>query len=115
MNSNRVSIPAERIEGLILLIRGQRVMLDSDLAKLYEVTTSNLNKAVRRNPERFPSDFMFQLNASEYRSLRFQFGILKRGQHSKCPEGVPLGAGGGEGLKDSKNVMYIYEKHHYPT
>jgi len=58
-------------------------MLDSYLAKLYEVTTSNLNKAVRRNPERFPSDFMFQLNASEYQSLRFQFGILKRGQHSK--------------------------------
>ena len=83
MNSNRVYIPAERIERLILLIRGQRVMLDSDLAKLYEVTTSNLNKAVRRNPERFPSDFMFQLNASEYQSLRFQFGILKRGQHSK--------------------------------
>lgn len=58
-------------------------MLDSDLAKLYGVTTFNLNKAVRRNRERFPDDFMFTLRQEEYRSLRFQIGILKRGRHSK--------------------------------
>ena len=76
-------IPVERIERLILLIRGQKVILDKELAKLYGVTTSNLNKAVKRNIDRFPADFMFQLTSDEYRSLRFQFGILKRGSHSK--------------------------------
>ena len=60
-------------------------MLDSDLAELYEVETFNLNKAVKRNLERFPNDFMFQLSKREAESLRFQFGILKtgRGQHRK--------------------------------
>ncbi len=55
-------IPAERIERRILLIRGHKVLLDSDLATLYRVTTFNLNKAVKRNLDRFPADFMFQLN-----------------------------------------------------
>ena len=58
-------------------------MLDRDLASLYGITTGNLNKAVRRNIDRFPEDFMFQLSKIEYDSLRFQFGILKKGQHSK--------------------------------
>ena len=58
-------------------------MLDHDLAHLYQVTTGNLNKAVKRNRERFPRDFMFRLNEKEYDSLRFQSGILKRGEHSK--------------------------------
>jgi len=52
-------------------------------ADLYEVRTKNLNKAVSRNIESFPADFMFQLTASEYRALRFQFGTLERGAHSK--------------------------------
>lgn len=56
----------------IYSVRGQNVMLDSDLAALYEVPTKSLNLAVRRNLERFPDDFMFQLNAEELRSLRFQ-------------------------------------------
>ena len=68
---------------MILLIRGQRVMLDRDLAALYAVTTGNLNKAVQRNPERFPADFMFQLTPEEAEALRFHFGSLKRGQHFK--------------------------------
>ena len=71
------------LEQKILLIRGKRVMLDRDLAELYEVTVGNLNKAVKRNLTRFPFDFMFQLTAEEYDSLRFQFGILKRGKHAK--------------------------------
>jgi hypothetical protein len=58
-------------------------MLDSDLAELYGVTTGNLNKAVSRNKDRFPMDFMFQLGREEYDSLKFQIGILKRGKHSK--------------------------------
>jgi hypothetical protein len=76
-------IPVERIEKAILLVRGQKVMLDRDLAELYGVTTGNLNKAVKRNLDRFPQDFMFQLRQEEYESLRFQFGILERGWHSK--------------------------------
>ena len=66
------SIPPERIERRILLVRGQKVMIDADLAKLYEVETKELNLAVRRNLDRFPEDFMFQLNALEFRNLRFQ-------------------------------------------
>jgi hypothetical protein len=58
-------------------------MLDRDLAVLYDVSTFNLNKAVKRNFTRFPPDFMFQLKAAEYEALRFQTGILKRGQHAK--------------------------------
>ena len=58
-------------------------MLDRDLAALYGVTTGNLNKAVQRNPERFPPDFMFQLTADEAEALRFHFGSLRRGQHFK--------------------------------
>jgi hypothetical protein len=76
-------IQPEQIEQVILLIRGQRVMLDRDLAALYGVTTGNLNKAVQRNPERFPADFMFQLTLEEAEALRFHFGSLKRGQHFK--------------------------------
>jgi len=57
--------------------------LDRVLAEMYGVTTGNLNKAVRRNLDRFPPDFMFQLKQEEYESLKFHFGILKRGQHSK--------------------------------
>jgi hypothetical protein len=83
MTSKQLPIPAERIEKAILLVRGQKVMLDRDLAELYGVTTGNLNKAVKRNLDRFPPDFMFQLKQGEYESLRFQFGILKKGQHSK--------------------------------
>ncbi|MFH1683622.1 MAG: ORF6N domain-containing protein [Candidatus Margulisiibacteriota bacterium] len=76
-------IPAERIESKIYLIRGQKVMIDRDLAELYRVRTKNLNKAVARNPRRFPSDFMFQLTSEEYEALRFQTGTLKKGHHSK--------------------------------
>jgi ORF6N domain len=69
-----VLIPAERIEKAILLIRGHKVMLDSDLAELYEVETFNLNKAVKRNLNRFPPDFMFQLTVQEFHNLKFQSG-----------------------------------------
>jgi phage regulator Rha-like protein len=76
-------IPAERIHHAILLVRGQKVMLDRDLAALYGVTTFNLNKAVKRNLQRFPADFMFQLTLEEAEASRFQIGILKRGQNIK--------------------------------
>ncbi len=78
---------ADRIESRILLIRGQKVMLDSDLADLYGVEVRTLNQAVHRNLSRFPGDFMFQLTDQENESLRSQFVILKagRGQHRKYP------------------------------
>ncbi|MBI4848244.1 MAG: ORF6N domain-containing protein [Nitrospirae bacterium] len=80
-------MPIEVIERKILLIRGQKVMLDSDLAELYGVETFNLNKAVKRNSERFPDDFMFQLTKEETDSLRFQIGILKTGEQSRSQSG----------------------------
>lgn len=66
-----------KIQNLIYEIRSCKVMLDSDLAKLYGVQTFNLNKAVKRNLSRFPKDFMFQLTKDEYESLIFQIGISK--------------------------------------
>jgi len=69
-------LPSEKILSEILFIRGKKVMLDKDLAELYQVETKNLNKAVKRNMERFPNDFMFQLNREEFENLRFQFGTL---------------------------------------
>ena len=63
----------------IFFVRGTRVMLDADLAQLYGVATKNLNKAVKRNASRFPSDFMFQLSSKDLDSLRFQFGTSKPG------------------------------------
>ena len=66
-----------QIQTMIYEIRGQKVMLDSDLAALYEIETFNLNKAVKRNIERFPSDFMFQLTDDEWNSLRSQFATSK--------------------------------------
>lgn len=70
-------IPSERIERRILLIRGEKVLLDEDLAELYGVKTKNLNKAVGRNRARFPADFMFRLTSAEADSLRFQIGTSK--------------------------------------
>jgi len=78
-------IPIERIARAILVIPGEKVMLDSDLAALYGVTTGNLNKAVKRNAERFPTDFMFQLDAEEVANLKFQFGISSWGGRRRLP------------------------------
>jgi hypothetical protein len=73
------------LETLIYEIRGQKVMLDSDLARIYETKTGALNRAVKRNADRFPSDFVFRLTPRESESLRCQIGTLKlgRGQHRK--------------------------------
>lgn len=77
-------IPNERTVGKIYLIRGKKVMFDRDLAELYAVETKALNRAVKRNKERFPEDFMFQLNKQESDMfLRFQFGILNEETTSK--------------------------------
>src|SRR3989304_6711554 len=73
-------VPVELIEKKIYLVRGQKVMLDSDLAELYEVETRALVQAVKRNIGRFPPDFMFQLNNQEVMTLRSQFVISKSGK-----------------------------------
>ena len=85
MVNKKSLIPVDRIEKAILLIRGQKVMLDADLAELYGVETRVLVQAVKRNLERFPEDFMFQLNKDDVDFLRSQIVTLKkgRGQHSK--------------------------------
>lgn len=94
MSKALVKVPVERVASAILLIRGERVILDRELARLYGVSTKALNQAVRRNFDRFPEDFMFQLTVEEARAwweesrltrLRSQNVTLKqgRGQHIK--------------------------------
>lgn len=73
-------VHSELLASKIHIFRGKRIMIDSDLALLYGVLTKNLNKAVKRNIKRFPSDFMFQLTLEEAESLRFQFGTSKIGR-----------------------------------
>ena len=72
-------IPIEVIERKILLVRGEKVMLDADLAELYGVETKALKRAVKRNIERFPEDFLIQITSEEFESLRCHFGTSKRG------------------------------------
>lgn len=80
MNPKNPITPQLEVENLIYLIRGHRVMLDADLARLYEVETKALNRAVSRNADRFPEDFMFRLTADETESLRCQIGTSKKGR-----------------------------------
>src|SRR5712692_8783239 len=85
MSTKSVTTSPDHIEKSIFLIRGQRVMLDADLANLYGVPIKRLNEQVRRNIRRFPSDFMIRLTREEYNSLRSQFATLHkgRGEHRK--------------------------------
>lgn len=83
--SDSVGVSLSRIAQSIHYVRGQKVMLDTDLARLYRVETKALNRAVMRNRDRFPADFMFQLTVEEEEVLRCQIGTLKagRGKHRK--------------------------------
>ena len=94
------AVLVERVERRIYMIRGHKVMLDSDLAELYGVKTEVLNQAVKRNQERFPQDFMFRLTAEEAESLRSQFVISKQGRggrrylpHAFTEQGVAMLSG----------------------
>jgi len=78
-------VPLEVVERRIVLIRGHKVLLDVHLAELYEVTTGNLNLAVRRNQDRFPEDFMFLLTAAEFENLRLQFASSSWGGRRYLP------------------------------
>ena len=75
MRERKIAVPPERIEKAIPVIRGQKVILDFDLAEIYGVETRRLNEQVRRNIDRFPPDFMFQLNAEEFDNLKSHFAI----------------------------------------
>lgn len=79
--SNEILIPDDIISSKIYLIRKQKVMLDKDLSELYAVETKQLKRQVRRNLERFPDDFMFELNQQEFDNLRSQFGTSSWGSN----------------------------------
>ena len=79
MSKSLARVPIERIEKAILLVRGEKVMLDRDLAALYEIPTKALKQAVRRNIVRFPEDFMFVLDKTEFEAWRSQFVTSKSG------------------------------------
>ncbi len=79
MTSNKQIVPVGKIEERILLVRGKKVILDSDLAGLYGVETRRLNEQVRRNIEKFPQDFIFQLNKKEFANLKSQFATSSSG------------------------------------
>jgi phage regulator Rha-like protein len=85
MKKTTKTVALEPVEPLLCVVRGERVILDTDLARLYGVESKALNRAVKRNADRFPIDFVFQLTRDESASLRFQFGTLKtgRGHHRK--------------------------------
>ncbi len=83
--NKKVTIPDEVIINKIYVIRDQKVMIDKDLAEIYNVETKRLKEQVRRNIDRFPASFMFELTAEEHSSLRSQIATLKRGRHSKYP------------------------------
>jgi hypothetical protein len=80
MTKPSIAMTPERVAGLIYLIRGEKVMLDADLADLYRVETKQLVRQVKRNIERFPSEFMFQLSAEEFTDLRCQIGTSNMGR-----------------------------------
>jgi hypothetical protein len=94
MNESPV-FPAERIQSRIIVLRGQRVLLDTDLATIYEVPTRQLNQAVKRNLEKFPEDFMFQLTKAEAESVRSR------------SQSVTLNAAPTEGPGRGKNIKYL--------
>ena len=85
MPDKKSLVVVANIESKILLIRGQKVMLDADLAELYGVETRRLNEQVNRNRERFPEDFMFQLTAEEFANLKSQFATSSWGGRRKLP------------------------------
>ena len=97
MSESQITIPTEKsLTALVYFVRGEKVFIDADLAMLYGVETSALNRAVKRNPDRFPADFMFQLDAQEWENLRCQIGIAsshggrRAAPHAFTEQGVAM-------------------------
>ncbi len=103
------AIPDEVIMSMIYLIRNQKVMLDRDLAELYGVETKNLNKSVKRNIKRFPSDFMFQLKKEEFENLKFQFGTSSWGGTRKYRNFSAKGGSASGGKNQTLKAKKYYE------
>lgn len=82
-------VPIDRIEKIIYFIRGQKVILDEDLAEIYGVETRRLNEQVRRNRARFPDDFVYPLSLEEFRILKSQFATSRWGGRRKPPNALP--------------------------
>ena len=102
--------PVEKIEAMIYTIRGQRVLLDSDLAKLYGVETKRLNEQVRRNSDRFPLDFMFRLTPEEFEVLKSHFATSKTGSGGKQKQPLVFTENGVamlSGILNSKQAIQV--------
>src|SRR6266481_1735021 len=97
-------VPIEQIDGMIRTVRGSRVILDSDLAKIYGVPTFRFNEAIKRNRHRFPPDFMFQLTREEFNSLKSQIAMSKRQKSSQIAMSK-TGRGG------RRNLPYAFTEH----
>jgi hypothetical protein len=117
-SSNLLAIPDEIITSKIYLIRDKKVMLDEDLAELYDVETRRLNEQVKRNIGRFPEDFMFQLTKAEFEILIFQIGTSKWGGRRKLPyafteQGVAMLSGvlnSERAIKVNIQIMRVFTK-----
>jgi hypothetical protein len=105
--SSPVVLKPENIAQLVLLIRGEKVILDRDLASLYGVTTKSLNQAVRRNAARFPTDFMFQLTKEEYKASRSQFVTLSSRSPSPAKAGAASLRSQSVTLKRGQHLKYL--------
>jgi hypothetical protein len=105
--SSPVVLKPENIAQLVLLIRGEKVILDRDLASLYGVTTKSLNQAVRRNAARFPTDFMFQLTKEEYKASRSQFVTLSSRPPSPAKAGAASLRSQPVTLKRGQHLKYL--------
>ena len=103
-NTEKLAIPDELITSKIHVIREKKVMLDSDLAELYDVETRRLNEQVKRNIARFPVDFMFQLTQEEFENLKSQFATSSWGGRRKLPYAFT------ELCKDLHNSVYVIKK-----
>ena len=100
---SQAALPLDHIESRIVIVRGQKVMLDADLAELYDVTTKSLNQAVKRNSERFPDDFAFQLTAAEAAGLRSQIAVSN-------PQDIDLR----KGISNRSQIVTGSQKHRDP-
>lgn len=96
------------IEHLVYFVKGEKVMLDTDLAAIYGVETKLLNRAVKRNLDRFPKDFMFQLTQEEWDSLRFQIGTLKKAGSLRFQNNTLESSQRG---KHRKYLPYVFTEH----
>ncbi len=106
--SGAITVSQKSIAERIFYIRGHKVMLDRDLAQLYGVLTKNLNKAVTRNPGRFPHDFMFQITEKEFENLKFHFGTSSWGGTRKLPRAfTEQGVAMLSGVLKSKRAVHV--------